>query len=174
MQKLSGLILDFPDDSSGEVLKSIWSSHESVPEVVKTASRRTPELEAKLPDNLFALVLRDGDYTLRKFACIDEGNTTLSVEYFLKTAHKLPAEAQQVGAENLVKACGWYGIEPPAELQKMATQEKIAIGLMGAAMGAMVIPGVVKQVGQNLRAAKAVGGNVVTPTQLQNIAAGMR
>jgi hypothetical protein len=161
MQKLSGLVFDIRDDEAGEVLRSIWPSEEQLPDLVKTAQAITPELDAKLPDDLFALVLRDGDVTMRKFACIDAGNTALSVEYFLKTAHKLPAEAQQVGASNLVTACGWYDIDPPEQLQK------IALGVGGALMGAMVAPGAVKDAKKNLAVSRAAGGSVLTPDQVK-------
>ena len=120
MNKLSGLVLDIRDDHEGEVLRSIFPTPESLPDLVKTAQKITPELDEKLPDDLFALVLHDGDTTLRKYACIDAGNTALSVEYFMKTAHKLPENAQKVAAANLCTACGWYGIEPPEELEKVA------------------------------------------------------
>lgn len=163
MQKLSGLVLDIRDDESGEVLRSIWSSADQLPSLVKEAQKITPELDQKLPDDLFALVLSDGDVTLRKYACIDAGNTALSVEYFLKTAHKLPAEAQVLGAKNLVTACSWYSIDPPEALQK------IAVGLPGALMGAMVLPGAVGEAKKNLQASQAAGGQVMTPQQLKQL-----
>ena len=102
-------------------------------------------------------MLKDQDVTLRKYACIDSGNTALAVEYFMKTAHKLPLEAQKVAAENLVTACGWYGIEPPEALQKVA--------LMGAMMGAMMVPGAYREAKTNLAITKGSGGNIVTPQQ---------
>jgi len=55
----------------------------------------------------------------------------LSVEYFLKTAHRLPVEAQKVAAQNLVAACGWYDIEAPEELQKIASLPPKATGFLG-------------------------------------------
>lgn len=158
MEKLSGLVLDIYDDADGEVLKSLFPHADEVPDLIKQAHWITIEEHAQLPDDVFSLVLHDGDTQLRKFACTDPGNTALSVEYFLKTAHKLPVEAQQVGAENLVKACGWYGIDPPEELQK------IAIGLMTAANLALVGPDVAKstsrQVKRNMQMADASGGAV--------------
>jgi hypothetical protein len=101
MEKLSGLVLDIYDDPAGEVLKSVFP-------------------RGCLPDDAFALILEQDGMELKKFATIDPGNTALSVEYFMKTGHKLPAEAQKVAAHNLCCACEWHGIEPPEELQKIA------------------------------------------------------
>ena len=122
----SGLILDPYDDVNGEVLGQIYSTLEAVPEQVKTAQRLTPEDLDTLPDNLFALVLTQGNDTLRKFACVDPGATELNVQYLLKTAHKLPKEAAKLAASNLLVACGWYDIDPPEELRKMAFAGLIA------------------------------------------------
>jgi hypothetical protein len=159
MKKLSGLVLDVRDDNDGAVLRSIFPTAADLPDLVKQASEITPELDARLPDYLFALVLKDEDVTLRKFACIDAGNTALSVEYFLKTAYKLPLEAQQVGASNLVTACGWYDIEPPEQLQK------IALGLGSLVNLGMTVPGMAQQAKMNLGANEGAGHMVVTPTQ---------
>jgi hypothetical protein len=121
MEKLSGLILDVYDDTPGEVLKGMFPTMESLPEIIKTAHHVTPEEREQLPDDVFALILHDGPVELRKYACVDKGNTCLNVEYFLKTAHKLPAEAQKVAAANLCTACDWYGIEVPEPLRVLAT-----------------------------------------------------
>jgi len=159
MQKLSGLVLDVHDDQNGQVLKEVFPTQGDVPDLIKNAHLHTPEERAALPDDLFALVLTDGDVTLRKFACVDSGNTALSVEYFLKTAHKLPVEAQKVAAENLVTACGWYDIDPPEALRK------IALGL-GTALTAVTLPSTIKgtkrKIDQNMNVARA-SGSVVNP-----------
>lgn len=120
MEKLSGLVLDIYDDPGIEVFQTIFPDVNSLPEIVKEAHLITSEEYQKLPDEAFALVLVDGDTEMRKFATIDAGNTALSVEYFLKTAHKLPVEAQKVAAQNLIAACGWYGIDPPELLKEAA------------------------------------------------------
>jgi len=160
MEKLSGLILDIYDDQEASVLKSIWPSADQLPDMVKTAQKITPELAEKIPDDLYALVIHDGDVTLRKYACVDAGNTALSVEYFFKTGHKLPREAQKTAAANLKIACGWYGIEPPEEL------EKVAIGV-GTVLGAMAVPGIARDASAGAKAARAAGGRVMTPAQMQ-------
>lgn len=160
MLKLSGLVLDSYDDAEGGVLREIFPTVNDIPESIKTAHALQPEERAALPDDLFALVITGGDVELRKFACIDKGNTELSMQYFLKTAHRLPPAAQKVAAENLVKAAGWYGVTPPEEVTK------IALGL-GTAMTAISLPSVVKgtsdQVKRNLSVARASGG-VVNPS----------
>jgi len=103
----SGLILDIYDDYRGDTLRALYPRQSDMPESVKTAQVLSPEDRSTLPDDAFALVMINGGETLRKYACIDEGNTRLSVEYFIKNAHKLPAVAQKTAAENLMKACGW-------------------------------------------------------------------
>ncbi len=156
MLKLSGLVLDFYDDQPGDVLRSIFPTPESVPDLVKQAHVLTPEESAALEDESFALVAISGDVSFRKFACTDIGNTALSVEYFLKTGHKLPAEAQKVAAQNLVRACGWYDIEPPEELSK------IAIGLATLLVAPSVVKGTTDQINKNMGVARA-SGSVVNP-----------
>jgi hypothetical protein len=159
MEKLSGLVLDVRDDFNGKVLRSIYPNDDQIPEFVKSATQLTSELTARVPDELFAVILHDGDVVLRKFACIDAGNTALSVEYFLKTAHKLPLDAQKVAAENLVTACSWYGIEPPETLQK------VALGLGSLLNLGMTVPGMAQQAKMNLGASEGAGHMVVTPSQ---------
>src|SRR4051812_38315591 len=157
MESTSGLVLDIYDDFQGDVLRSIYPTQADLPGTVKTASVLSSELRAALPDDAFALVLRNGEQVLRKYACVDEGNTTLSLQYFLKNAHKLPVEAQKTAAANLVMACGWYDIEVPAEL------EKVAIGVGGAldalSMGSEAYQGA-KSLGQGLANAKALNGQM--------------
>lgn len=116
----SGLVLDVYDDVGGEQLKSFFSSPQNIPDFVKQAHAIAPESHDLLPDDAFALVLVDGGNKLRKYACIDEGNTTLSVLYFLKNAHKLPDVARVRAAENLKIASAWYGLDVPVELEKEA------------------------------------------------------
>jgi len=162
MQKISGLVIDPGDDYNGAVLRSIYPDRANVSNLVKQADARgvDHQYRAGLPDSLFALVLRDGDVTLRKFACIDAGNTALNVGYFLQTAAVLPEEAQVKTAQNLCVACDWYGIKPPEGL------EKIALGLGHLAVAGLNLPSVVdrgKEVKQNMRVARASGG-VVNPS----------
>ena len=148
MDKLSGLVLDVYDDPDGEVLREVFPTHEDIPDLIKEARRITSEEREQLPDDVFSLVLIDEEASLRKYACTDPGNTALSVEYFMKTAHRLPAEAQKTAAQNLVTACGWYGLDPPEELQK------VALGL-NAALTVMSLPSLAKGTGQQIKQNKA-------------------
>jgi hypothetical protein len=169
----SGLVLDIYDDPSS--LKAIWPSESDVPEVVKEAHVLSQQERAGLPDSTFALVLLNGEEErLRKYACADAGNTALSMVYFLKHGHKLPAEAQKVAAENLTKAAGWYDLEVPEPI------EKIAIGVARALHLGLVGPSVAKgtsqDISQNLAAVNAlesprgtIGGQVVTPQQMKAV-----
>lgn len=116
----SGLIFDVYDDRGGELLKSIYGNSPNFSEQVKEASYLSSDERQSLPDDVFALVMVDDNSKLRKFACVDPGNTELSVQYFLQTAGNLPEEAQKVAAHNLCVACSWYDITPPEELEKMA------------------------------------------------------
>ena len=135
MEKLSGVVIDAGDDYNGAVLRSIFPTQESVPDLIKSAEYLPPERRAVLPDDLYALVLQNGeDVALRKFACTDAGNTALSVEYFMKTAHKLPENAQKVAAANLCEACSWYDIEPPEVLEKIALAKWKAVAGAPAAL----------------------------------------
>lgn len=161
MQKLSGLVLDHYDDYDGSQLQALYPTQDEVPDFIKQAHLLSAEEHSQLPDESFALVMIDGDKTLRKYACIDEGNVVLSVDYFLKNGHKVPLEAQKVAAANLVTACGWYDLDPPEELTK------VAIGLGGLLMGAMVAPGAVREAKSNLAAVKAgPKGKITTPTDV--------
>jgi hypothetical protein len=151
----SGLILDVYDDVGGAQLKSFFPTAQDIPGLVKSAHVLDSNGLGRLPDDVFALVLVNGEEKLRKYACIDEGNTALSVVYFLKNAHKLPAEARQRTAENLKVASGWYGLDVPEELQKEA------IGVMTALNVAQTVPGAYHQTKSNLakvRAGEREGG----------------
>lgn len=113
-------IIDLDDDPSGSILKSKIPSFDAIPDFIKTAEKLTSQERDKLPDNVFALVMLDGGQKMRKYACVDKGNTALSVIYFLENRDRLPEEAQKVAAANLKIACGWYDMTPPLELSKVA------------------------------------------------------
>jgi hypothetical protein len=162
----SGLVLDVYDDFDGAVLRSVYPTQGDIPQSVKEAQALSPEERRTLPDDVFALVLLNNGESLRKYACIDKGGTTLAVEYFLKTAYKLPVEAQRVAAGNLVTACGWYGVDVP---------EKLA-GLAGSAITALTaIPTIkgtasgIKNNLANVRAGEAMGMGVVPPGMMGKI-----
>lgn len=115
----TGSIIDFYDDPSGHILKQ-RIPEQGLPGFIKEAQFLTEDHRARLPDDVFALVMVDQGECIKKYACTDKGNTALSVIYFLENHHKLPEEAQKTAAANLVTACGWYDMEPPKRLQKIA------------------------------------------------------
>jgi hypothetical protein len=156
----SGLVLDVYDDFNGETLRSLYPSSADIPDNVKTASLVLGATRDQLPDDVFALVLVNNGEKLRKYACVDPGNTELSVEYFLKHGHKLPTEAQKVAAANLVTACSWYEMSPPEEL------EKVALGL-GTLMAIPTVMGAAGAIKNNMGAAKASGGQLLNPAMLK-------
>jgi hypothetical protein len=178
VEKLSGLVLDVYDDPSGEVLRGIFPQYEQVPELIKSAHVIASGEREQLPDELFALILVDGDVELRKYACVDAGNTALSVEYFMQLRHKLPDEAQKTAAANLITACGWYDIAPPEELQKVAllgwaakTVAKKAVNdPLGTAMTAVTAPAQIKGIHQTAKARGAearASGAIINPNVLK-------
>lgn len=135
---LSGLVLDVYDDCGGSTLKSIYPTRDDVPVTVKTAHALTDDERERLPDDVFALILDNGESgVLRKYACIDRGNTELAVAYFLQNKDKLPLEAQKVAASNLATACSWYEMIPPLELLKVAGIGQIGGKIMGVAGAAI-------------------------------------
>lgn len=133
----TGSIIDFYDDPNGLVLKTKIGA-EQVPGFIKTAQFLEGERRERLPDDVHALVMLDQGTKLRKYACVDKGNTALSVIYFLENKDKLPEEAQKTAAANLLTACKWYDLQPPALLMKTA-------GLFGAALGAAGIKDTISQ-----------------------------
>ena len=167
----SGLVLDLYDDTEGEVLRTLFPTMGSLPERVKTAAALDFSERERLPDDVFALVLVDGGQKLRKYACHDAGNTELSSAYLLKTGHRMAPEAERLAAHNICEAYGWYGMEPSAELQKLA----LGVGTAISALTAIpVIKGTHQQVKENLGAVKQLEGpgHIVTPDQLRQAKTG--
>lgn len=161
MNKLSGLVLDRYDDVDGALLRFLDISYFPLIEGhTKTARVFSHEELGRLPDETFAVIIHDGDVTMKKFSMADSGNTGLSVAFFLNTGHLLPVEAQKVAAMNLVRGCGWYDIPVPEELQK------IALGL-NTLVGATMIPGAVRESKNNVAASRGTGGAILTPAQIK-------
>jgi len=172
----SGLVLDVYDDFNGATLRELYPRFEDLPGQIKQAHVVTAEDHARLPDDVFALVMVNNGEKLRKYACVDEGNTALSVQYFLKHAHKLPEEAQKVAAENLKVACGWYGLPVPEDLEKVAISLGGAVNLgMTAVTAPTVIRGTHQAVNENLNANRQLEAQgfhgVITP-EMRNHALG--
>ena len=123
--KTAGVVFDFYDDLLGSHFKKAFPSLNDVPEVIKTAHILSPEEREVLRDEAYALILRNEGTTLRKFACVDEGNTILSVLYFMENYSKLPAEAIKTAAQNLEEFCGEFDIEVPTTV-KLAARSGMA------------------------------------------------
>lgn len=112
---MSRLVLDIYDDR-GQLMVQRGRGVQ----MRKLASEAgNPEL---CPDDLFALTIGVPGTTgyMRKFACNDLANTVLSTFYFLETSARLPSSMRKTAAQRLIRACGWYGLTPPAELKKIA------------------------------------------------------
>jgi hypothetical protein len=131
----TGSIVDFYDDPSGTVLKTKLAFAQ-LPAYIRQADYQSEEKLAALPDDAFALVMVDQGTKIRKFACVDKGNTALSAIYFLENKDKLPEEAQKVAAANLVEYCQAFQIEPPWQLQKEAVDKPGLLRRMGKSLNA--------------------------------------
>ena len=121
--KTAGVRFDFYDDPNGSLLKKNFPTSEDVPEIVKVAHILNPEERDVLRDEAYALVMHNEGKVLRKFACVDPGNTLLSVLYFGETMDLLPDEAVKVAATNLCAACDEFGFETPLFLKAAARNE---------------------------------------------------
>jgi len=171
MQKFSGLILDVYDDPSLTLFKKEASL---VEEAIKTAHLITQEEREKLADESFALVLEQNGHELKKFATIDPSNTALSVAYFLKTAHKLPEQAQKIAARNLMASCEAFDLPYPKELMKIAFQKiledmagsKGVQSAVGMGSNTMTGLGAVGKMNSNIKAVKGAGQDIMTPHQM--------
>jgi len=121
MEKLASQVIDFYDDAEGTILKNRFPSPDLLPDIIKEGALMDEGERSRMRDDLYALVMKDGDTKMRKFACTDGCNTALSVVYLLDHAKDvLPAPAAKTAAQNLLKACSTYGIEAPPVLTKMA------------------------------------------------------
>jgi hypothetical protein len=123
--KTAGVVLDFYDDVSGAYLKRLFPSPDELPECIKTAHILTPEEREVLRDEAYALIMNQNGKVLRKFACVDEGNTVLSVLYFLANKDKLPEEAVKTAAANLSYFCEEFGLPIPKTV-KLAARSGMA------------------------------------------------
>lgn len=117
--KTAGVVIDFYDDLSGEVLKSFFPAGQDLPGVIKTAHILSPEEREALRDEAYALILNNNGTVLRKFACVDEGNTLLSVLYFMENFDRLPEPAIKTAAAHLSEFCEEFNIPVP-NLVKLA------------------------------------------------------
>ncbi len=117
--KTAGVVLDFYDDPSGAVLKKTFPTADSLPSMIKEAHILSAEERDVLRNEAFALVMLDEGKMLRKFACVDAGNTAMSALYFMENHDRLPEEARGVAAQNIAAACEEFGL-PVSPLLKTA------------------------------------------------------
>lgn len=114
-------IIDVTDDL-GASLKAFIDEvgADNLSDTVKTASWLEP---ASGRDRDYALILVDDDGTAhRKFACHDPGNTLVSMFYLEKVAQpSLNPAAIKVAATNLGSLARDWGLQVPAEIEKMAS-----------------------------------------------------
>lgn len=122
--KTAGVVFDFYDDVYQTHLKNIRVDTGTLRDIVKQAHILSPEERNILRDEAYALVMSNEGTILRKFACVDAGNTVLSMLYFDQTADRLPIEAVKVAAANLAKAAEEFGI-PTTNLVKQAAATMI-------------------------------------------------
>lgn len=184
--KTAGVVLDFYDDLPGAHFKKAFPLPEELPECIKTAHILTPEEREVLRDDAYALVMSDSGKVLRKFACVDEGNTVLSVLYFMENADKLPAEAVKTAAENLFAFCEEFGLPVPSKVKTAAksgmartrdpimqpllgdsadwAQRTNLVSVRGGADQGRVIP-----TASQMKTAEAHGGGVTLTTDKKNV-----
>lgn len=108
--KTAGVVIDFYDDIGGATLKEAFPSADVLPDVIKTAHILSSEEREILRDEAFALRMQDEGRVIRKFACVDPGNTLLSMIYFQKTAAHLPEVAQRVAYDNITDRAIEFGL----------------------------------------------------------------
>lgn len=119
MLKTAGVVFDFYDDPNGSLLKKAFPTPQDLPDIIKTAHILTADEREVLRNEAFALVMVNEGKHLRKFACVDAGNTALSAMYFLEHFRSLPSEAIKVACANLIEACEEFGL-PTGHLAKVA------------------------------------------------------
>jgi hypothetical protein len=113
----AGIVLDQYDDVHCEVLKRKFQEPGNVPDMFKTASVDDP---AQLPDECFALILKDGGQRLRKYAMHTPDTCAKSAFYFMECGGKLPPEAQKTAAFHLAEGLAFNGMQPPDDMLKLA------------------------------------------------------
>lgn len=117
--KTAGVVIDFYDDPNGSLLRKAFPTPDDLPEAIKTAHILSSEERDVLRNEAYALVMVNEGRHLRKFACVDQGNTILSTLYFMENWSALPTEAVKVACANLIDACRQYGL-PTGSLEKIA------------------------------------------------------
>lgn len=118
--RTAGVVFDFYDDLSGTLLKKACPTSADLPDIVKEAHILSPEEREVLRDEAYALTMVNNGTHMRKFACVDAGNTALSILYFNESAVLLPHEAVKTAASNLMDACEEFELPVPGWLKTAA------------------------------------------------------
>lgn len=118
--RTAGVVFDFYDDLSGTLLKKSCPTSADLPDIVKEAHILSPEEREVLRDEAYALTMVNNGTHMRKFACVDAGNTALSILYFNESAVLLPQEAVKTAASNLMDACEEFELPVPGWLKTAA------------------------------------------------------
>ena len=121
---MSRYMIDFYDDPLG-TLDSL--SNEQL-EAVKTASVHSGEELSDIPDNRFALIVRDGSSKLRRYLCKDAASTALSVASFNLYGDQLPEGMRKVASINLERAAVLYNVDCPTYQTDDAVSGNVVVG----------------------------------------------
>ena len=113
-------IIDLYDDVNRSILKTAGA----FPKHLKDSQVLTPDAKEALGTENFALVMTTKEaQVLKKFPMNDEVNTWISCQYFGKTAEQLPFVARKIAASHLKRACAVYGLDTPAAIEQLASNE---------------------------------------------------
>jgi len=110
MVKLSEALLDFQDDTTGEILRAIFPDTEDIPDSIKTADIKNKQVTQLMPTDRFAYVGYGPEGILKKFACVDPGSVVLQALYFSTTGKQMPNEDQAQTIKGLQKFAQAYGV----------------------------------------------------------------
>lgn len=117
--RTAGVMFDFYDDPRGEVLRDVFPSSEDLPEIIKEAHILDADERDSLRNEAYALIMVNEGKMLRKFACVDPGNTLLSMMYLEHAADRMAPEAIKTAAVNIQSFCEEFGM-PVSPFVKMA------------------------------------------------------
>lgn len=112
------VVLDIYDDPTASIIaRRLLETGIPLQEKLASSTLLEPADLAVIPDRLFALVGRTSEgELLRKYAMHDEAHVLSSIVYFMECGNALSAPVREKVAANLVNACAWYDVEPPAML----------------------------------------------------------
>ena len=164
----TGSIVDFYDDPQGTVLKE-KVAFADIPEYIRECEFLSTEKRASLPDEAYAVVMVDQGGPIRKYACVDKGNTALSVLYFMENHERLPEEAIKVAAANLAEACDAFELQTPWQLNKLSGKKKV-----GDVVGTEIMPTQPDKKGgdeESIKTAEALYVDVTGHQPMQKLAA---